>query len=92
MLVKPILVVINSTIYTVLVPVGSVEHDLPLSTHAISVSELVYDLSDETYIKCRGEKTLGDDTIRNLYSMSKPITLGDFMYCVNQEFPRREIE
>ena len=89
MIAKPILVVMDSSIYTVLVPVHSIEHDLPLTTQMIAHSELVYDLSDESYIKCRvaGDKTLGDDTIKNLYGMSKLVTLGEFNYYLKDAFP-----
>lgn len=91
MQVKPILVVLDSAIYSVLAPANT-EYSYPLSPQIISVCELVYDLSNETYIKYRGEKTLGDDTIKNLFKMSKPISLGDLIYHANQAFPRKEVE
>jgi len=79
MIVKPILIVVDSSIYTVLVP-----DDMPLSTQITAHSELVYDLSDETYIKFRGDKTLGNDTIKNLYSMSKSMCLEDFTFLMKK--------
>ena len=82
MIVKPILIVVDSSIYTVLVP-----DDMPLSTQITAHSELVYDLSDETYIKFRGDKTLGNDTIKNLYSMSKSMCLEDFTFLMKKLLP-----
>jgi hypothetical protein len=89
MKVKPILAVMDNTIYTVLAPAGDERYN-PLTTQMIGVCELVYDLSDETYIKHRGDKTLGDDTIKNLFKMSKPVSFDDFNYFANQAFPRKE--